>query len=363
MVDLCWPTAGTPNSPRLVPFGSARWLAAACLLSLAACSADSASDDADGGPTGPAGTTPTESNLRVAFIGDQGLGPDSVAVLELIRDEGADFVIHSGDFDYVDDPDAWDDQITGVLGDDYPYFANVGNHDVAEWEGYRAKLEQRLAKIDGVQCSGAELGVQSACTYRGLFFILSGVGTWGFVDHRAFVDQALAADDSIWRVCTWHVTRADFQVGSKGNEAPLDVYQRCAAERAFIVNGHEHSYSRTLSLSDVGNAAAGYGATGTPDEMWVTEGSAFVAVSGLGGVNARDYHADEHDDDTWWAAIYAEGRHLTGGQDASDFNYTFGALFVDFHVDSDPRKARGYFKNIAGEVIDEFSITTDRRLP
>jgi hypothetical protein len=333
------------------------------LVSLLGCNGGSADDDDLDGPATPVGTTPTDSNLRVAFIGDQGLGPDSVAVLELIRDEGTDFVIHSGDFDYVDDPDAWDEQITGVLGDDYPYFANVGNHDVDEWDGYRAKLEQRLAKIDGAQCSGEELGVTSACTYRGLFFILSGVGTWGFLDHRAFLEESLAEDDSIWRVCSWHVTRADFQVGSKGNEAPLDAYQRCAEERALIVNGHEHSYSRTLTLSALGDPAGGYGAIGQPDEMWVTEGSSFVTVSGLGGVSRRDYLAEEHDDDTWWATIYAGGRYLHDNQETATFDYAYGALFIDFHVDSDPRKARGYFKNVLGDVIDEFSIATDRGMP
>ena len=42
--------------------------------------------------------------LRVAFIGDQGLGPNAIAVLELIKDEGAQMVLHQGDFEYKDDP-------------------------------------------------------------------------------------------------------------------------------------------------------------------------------------------------------------------------------------------------------------------
>ena len=31
---------------------------------------------------------------------------------------------------------------------------------------------------------------------------------------------------------------------------------------------------------------------------------------------------------------------------------SFGALFIDFNVDGDPKKARGQFKTIAGTVID-----------
>ena len=50
----------------------------------------------------------TYADLRVAFVGDQGLGPNAIAVLELIKDEGAQMVLHQGDFDYKDDPGKWD---------------------------------------------------------------------------------------------------------------------------------------------------------------------------------------------------------------------------------------------------------------
>lgn len=338
-------------------------LGAAPLLTLAGCAAESGPSNGTGGAGGTtAGVTPTDANLRVAFIGDQGLGPDAVAVLQLIQEEGADFVIHNGDFDYADDPDAWDAQINSVLGDDYPYFATIGNHDVHEWEGYQAKLQERLAKIDGAVCTGDDLGVVSACTYRGLFFILSGVGTYGFIDHRVYLEQTLAADDSIWRVCNWHVTREDFQVGTKGNEAPLEAYSICADGRAIIANAHEHSYSRTLTLTDVDQPERGYGATGTPGAMEVTEGSSFVFVSGIAGQSQREYAADLHDDDTWWANIYAGGHYLRDGQTSTFFDYDFGALFIDFYINQDPRLARGFFKTIAGDVIDEFTIVTARQL-
>jgi hypothetical protein len=39
-------------------------------------------------------------DFKVAFIGDQGLTDDSKEVLRLIRDEGAEMVLHQGDFDY-----------------------------------------------------------------------------------------------------------------------------------------------------------------------------------------------------------------------------------------------------------------------
>ena len=96
----------------------------------------------------------TDSDFRVAFIGDQGSNPNSIAVLNLIKDEGAQMVLHQGDFDYKDlppisdnDPDAWDKMISDVLGDDFPYFASIGYHDQFEWDGFQQKLYDRLQKI------------------------------------------------------------------------------------------------------------------------------------------------------------------------------------------------------------------------
>ena len=66
-------------------------------------------------------------NFKVAFIGDQSLGPDAEAVLTLILNEGADAVIHAGDLDYTNDAIAWNDQINDILGEDFPYFALAGD--------------------------------------------------------------------------------------------------------------------------------------------------------------------------------------------------------------------------------------------
>ena len=79
-------------------------------------------------------------------------------------------VLHQGDFDYQDNPDAWDQKINDILGPDFPYFASIGNHDVAAWSGYQQKLQERLARLEEANCTG-DLGVESACTYRGLFFL------------------------------------------------------------------------------------------------------------------------------------------------------------------------------------------------
>ena len=200
-------------------------------------------------PTRGAGAGEPKSmppNFKVAFIGDQGLGRGSRAVLEMIRGEGADMVLHSGDFDYRDSPDLWDEQINRILGDDFPYFASIGNHDVPAWEDYQRKLQERLARISGARCTG-DLGVNSFCTYKGLFFVLSGVGT---IDSGrvSFIREALASEEakeSLWRICSWHKNQRLMQVGGKGDSVGWEPYEECRKGGAIIATGHEHSYSRT----------------------------------------------------------------------------------------------------------------------
>lgn len=306
-------------------------------------------------PKGPF-SVPDE-DLKVAFIGDQGLGDNGRRVLELIRDEGADFVIHSGDFDYLGDPAAWEAQLDAVLGEGFPYFVNVGNHDLSRWDGdggYKQRMSRRLTGIKGANCAG-DYGVNAICHYRGLAFVLSGVGTLGS-DHERFIRDVLDADRSLFRICTWHKNQHDMQVGTKTDEVGWEAYKACQEAGALIVTGHEHSYARTRTVWRLGERDVGYGAFGPYDEVTLQPGRTAVIVSGLGGYSQR-YFTPDHSDDTWWASVYASGRHVKNGQVVSDsVTAAPGALFIDFHVDGESGSARGYFKNIDGDVIDEFKL-------
>jgi hypothetical protein len=299
-----------------------------------------------------------EPNLRAAFLGDQGLTADAVAVLELIAGEGADLVIHAGDLDYLGEPRTWEAMIDATLGRDFPYFVAIGNHDVPAWPGkggYRDLLLKRIDRIGDASCSG-DYGVRSLCEYRGLSFVLSGIGTFGD-DHEAFIEDALSEREHVVRLCVWHKNQHDMQVGAKTDEVGWDAYRICAAHGAPIINGHEHSYSRTRTLLHVGARDVGHGAALEPFQLELEPGRTAVFVSGLGGKNARVFTPD-HLFDTWWASIFAGGVQLHNGIAAgNEPAVTFGALFVDFHVDGDPRKARGYFKTIDGEVVDDFVMT------
>jgi hypothetical protein len=299
------------------------------------------------------------ADFTIAFIGDQGLGPEAEAVLNLILEEGADAVIHSGDFDYNDNPAAWEAQINSVLGESFPYFASIGNHDVDEFfasGGYQDLLEARMERL-GIPWNG-ELGVRSSFHYQGIFIVLTAPGIFVPLDlfhvYEDYVEERLSADDSTWRIASWHKNMRQMQVGNKLDETGWGVYEAARRGGAIIATGHEHSYSRTHLLSNIpGRTVASTDGTlllsrddpGTPAD----EGRSFAFVSGLGGRSIREqvrclpaaapYGCGE------WASIY------TANQGASH-----GALFGTFNYQGDPTLARFYFKDVDGNVPDEFLV-------
>lgn len=297
-----------------------------------------------------------DTNLLVALVGDMGTGSTPRAVYQRVLDEGADVLIILGDYDYTDSPSQWTKDMNAVLGDSFPVFGVIGNHDVSAWSGYQAKLAERLAKIPGATCTG-DLGVDASCTYRGLHFVLSGVGTIGAkAEHEAFLADALATDDSVWSLCLWHKNQRDLQAGDKPDEVGWKAFEICQQDGSPIMMGHEHSYARTRGLTDIGNKAAGHGAVGMPELIELAPGRTFTTVSGLGGKSIRAYEAALHKDDTWWATLYASNYHRQNGVEKPKPDADHGALFMRFTVDGDPNTAHGYFKTVGGEVIDEFDV-------
>lgn len=285
--------------------------------------------------TPPTSTTP---NFKVAFLGDQGLTAGSRAVLQLIKDEGAQMVLHQGDFDYTDNPTAWDDQITSVLGANFPYFAVIGNHDVTQWAGYQQKLAERLARIPGASCTG-DLGVQATCRYQGLYFLTVAPGITG-TGHEAYLRDQLAADNSVWSICSWHKVQQLMQVGGKTDETGWGVYEECRLGGGILATAHEHSYSRTHLLSDFQTQTV---ATTSPTFV-IEPGKSFAFVSGMGGHSIRPQLLSG----AWWASIY------TSTQDAD-----FGALFCTFNADGRPDVAICYFKDIRGRITDSFELRSN----
>ncbi len=111
---------------------SARFVVVAALLI--------ASTPIPAGPRSAEGVSETPSDFKVAMFGDSTLSEDAAAVFRLVRDEGTRMVLHLGDFDYENDPAAWEAMIDRHLGPDFPFFAVGGNHDLPEWNASQARL-------------------------------------------------------------------------------------------------------------------------------------------------------------------------------------------------------------------------------
>lgn len=292
----------------------------------------------------------TQPNLKVAFIGDSGYGGDFESVLRLIESEEADLVLHQGDFDCVEDPIGFFAKVDAILGSEFPYFASVGNHDVASWAGYAELLQERMARLDLTLDDPGLSDQKFALTYEGLRMVFVGENGRN-AEFAQFLQDQLPEGDRTWKICSWHKNQTAMQVGSKGNEMGWEVYETCRRQGAIIATGHEHSYHRTKTLASIKEQTVDESCS-DPNDLCVSSGKTFVFVSGLGGKSIRDQ--DRCLPTTYpygcrgeWAKIYT-----------SDQKATHGALFIEFHVDGDPYKARGYFKNIKGKVIDEFEITT-----
>ncbi len=119
-----------------------------------------------------------------------------------------------------------------------------------------------------------------------------------------------------------------------------EVYEACRIGGGIIATGHEHSYSRTHLLDNFENQSV----VSTSNTLTLEGGRTFAFVSGLAGRSIRPQNRYLLNK-PWWASIYT----LTQGAD-------YGALFCTFHIDDQPERANCYFKDISGNVPDDFDV-------
>lgn len=281
----------------------------------------------------------TPANLKIAFFGDQGYGSDAEAVLKLVKSEGAEMLVHLGDFDYNDNPSGWEAQTAKIMGPDFPMASVIGNHDL-KWDGssgYGNFVKARAAKL-GVPMTG-DIGRQYSFKYKGVFFVFTSPKLYGS-GHDLYIKRQLEKDNSIWRVSIWHVNQNKMQAGGKSDEAGWGVYEESRLGGAIMAQGHEHSYCRTYLLSSFTNQTI----VSKDSLMRLKKGQSFSFVNGLGGVQVRDQSRS----DPWMAKVYT-----------SDQGATFGAVFGTFNVDGKENKASFYFKNIQGKIIDRWEVISE----
>jgi hypothetical protein len=141
------------------------------------------------------------------------------------------------------------------------------------------------------------------------------------------------------------------QVGGKTDEMGWDVYETCRQLGAIIETGHEHSYSRTKTLTNMTSQVVDASCS-TPGTLCLGPGRTFANVTGLGGNSVRDQlrclpSTYPYGCNGEWAFIYTNQQ-----------NATHGAQFITFN-DGAPNRATGYFKTVTGQTVDTFTILHD----
>ena len=76
-------------------------------------------------------------NLTIGFIADTYITEDTQTLYRQMKADGAEVILISGDLDYIEFPQGWDELITKTLGADYPVLVASGNHDYAVWYDQR----------------------------------------------------------------------------------------------------------------------------------------------------------------------------------------------------------------------------------
>lgn len=299
----------------------------------------------------PNGDIATPQNYKVAFIGDSNDDQPFQDVLNLIVAEGANMVLHQGDFAYSSNISVWEKRINDTLGTTFPFVGPDGNHD--DWAIYVPFFKARLTAM-GISPNPLDTGEDNfTFVYQGLKIVFSQQG-----GNPAFISSSLTGDNHIWKICGWHYNMKAMQIGGKSDQQGWGDYEACRQQGAIIVTGHEHSYERTRTLTNMTSQIIDVSCPDDPTtpnaDVCISKGRSLAIVSGLGGQDMRDQerclpYTYPYGCQGEWAKVYTINQ-TPGGQ------ARYGALFITFYVDGDPYKARAYFKNTLGEVIDSFDI-------
>jgi hypothetical protein len=318
---------------------------------------------AGGGVLGPTRiyAQSTQSNFKVAFIGDSGASKNFQSVLDLIKSEGTDMVLHQGDFDYSAGPSVWMNKVDTTLGSSFPYFGSDGNHDNWDSDGYARFFTDRIRSL-GISVTpdpgSGTISPSYSITYKGLKMVFSKEN-----GDPTFIDNQLKSDSHTWKVCSWHKNQQYMQVGGKGNAQGWPDYENCRKHGAIIATAHEHTYERTKTLTSMQNLIIDTnqhpkdpsGIPQNPNSLLVAPGKTFAFVSGIGGNGIRNQ-------DRCLPTTYPYGggtgcNYIWANIYTSDQGAKYGALFITFNVNGNPNKASAYFKNIDGQIVDQFDIT------
>jgi hypothetical protein len=366
---------------------------------------------------------PAVEPVTIAFVSDTETLSRWDEVLQLIADEGAGMLVHNGDYISGLNPELMEQatfedfasqEITDgngngtgefdcdrplqgircILGPDFPvlgaatgrtigppldqyYLKNVTAIEEAggRWGGCIMVGEPGQPGVRGSGCFDDDnLANARAGDYwvrwQGITIVFQNA-----MPDTSWVSEVLQGDNNIWKICAWHGNHIDFQTGDKGaaydatdRSLPYEMYRNCADHGALIINGNEHTYSRTCVMEDIGNLDDGgpafpnrvnrepgsdlqnHGAicpnagvsneeaVNVVEELEIGPGRSMVLVSSLPGYAWREYIPQteslieqdlyRHAYDGWWATMYTANRYCRNNCTNGDLSAQNTEAFV-----------------------------------
>lgn len=150
-----------------------------------------------------------------------------------------------GDFGYTDNSASqWEQDLTDILGRDFPVLSVVGNHDDTQSSSYRTFIEQRVNRSDELSCSG-ESGVKALRRFANIEIVqiapgIDNIGrTESLQDFAQYIRDSFSSPTDRWRICSWHKNQNRMQTGSKGDEVGWEVFQSCLDVGAMVAIGQK----------------------------------------------------------------------------------------------------------------------------
>ncbi len=300
-----------------------------------------------GGGTGGISAAP---NTKIAYIGDTGDGNNFQAVLNLIKQEGATAVVHSGDLSYTSSASTFIGKINATLGANFPYFMGQGNHDKGTWGQYVPRIPSQYV------VAGSPASADYAVNFQGVYVA---IGRDKVSTPSTFsTDLKLAQVQNIWKVCSFHEVHRAMHTGYKSTEIPYSVYDECRTYGAMTTNGHAHTYNRSVTLL----SASGQQIDPSypdPFNLRVARGVFFDLHNGASGKSPGSWERCKKTTD---ASDVAGGKcnifANRNGAVITRIGSPYGAAFITYNVDGDPRKARGYYMETNSTThIDDWTVT------
>ncbi|MFH2019923.1 MAG: hypothetical protein ABIJ34_00765 [archaeon] len=275
--------------------------------------------------------------VKIAFVSNLA----DTNILSLAQGKDVDLIVLSGNIG------------TPLFSSSIPYLGALGLLDNENTQFTRIP--------EGMECSGQD-GDMIECEYKGITFVVSGVGISATSGHEDFIRSSMN-DLSGWGVCVWSKNSYLLRTSAKANAETLALkyYDLCLAKGAIIATGYDQSYARTKTITGMSQNIM---YAGSPSIITLGRNKTMVFNSGLGGMGSDRFDCNRGYG--YWASIYTSNYYLKNGIDQQKScttdavaNFKNGALFITFNYNEDQTKAHGEFITVDNQVMDTFEISRE----